>query len=344
MIKGLVSIIVPCYNGQRYLAQTLRSVLLQTYQHWECILIDDGSTDRSGEIFSACAMGDARFSYFRQENQGLAAARNAGIERCQGEFIQFLDADDILMARKLEEGILRLNAETDLGAVHTDYAYFKAPSQYFQMLPARFPAEDPLRCFLLYWDVSFLVPAHAFLFRQSVFENTRFDPSLGSSAEDVDSWIRIASHGVRFGYIDKVLVVYRITESSASSAGVAVLTNKIRIAEQYVANPAFATYADELAVVMQVQRQRLAMALFRDKEFRQGFRVMSMEWRNARWSARTKMVGWLLSMMVLSRDQVAEMRAWIVRNTGIRWGAWSTFRPWAPSESLRVLLEATEDK
>src|SRR5690606_40203485 len=97
----LVSIIVPCYNYGHYLLETLNSVKSQIFKDWECIIIDDGSTDPTAEVAREATRIDRRFRYYYQENKGLAAARNSGILRSRGEFIQFLDADDFISPNKL---------------------------------------------------------------------------------------------------------------------------------------------------------------------------------------------------------------------------------------------------
>ncbi|UMQ40263.1 glycosyltransferase family 2 protein [Chryseobacterium sp. Y16C] len=89
-----VSIIVPCYNQAQYLDECLRSILEQSYQDWECIIIDDGSPDNTEETAKKWIEKDARFKYLKKENEGVSSARNFGIERAQGEWILPLDGDD----------------------------------------------------------------------------------------------------------------------------------------------------------------------------------------------------------------------------------------------------------
>jgi len=90
-----VSIVTPVYNGERFLAETIDSVLAQTYEDWEMLIINDGSSDRSVEIAQSYADKDLRIKVFSQENAGSAAARNNGIRRAQGRYIALLDADDL---------------------------------------------------------------------------------------------------------------------------------------------------------------------------------------------------------------------------------------------------------
>lgn len=95
MIDGLVSIITPCYNAERYIAETIESVLGQTYPHWEMIVVDDGSSDSSADIAERYAAADARIRVSRQANAGTACARNAAMREAQGRYIALLDADDV---------------------------------------------------------------------------------------------------------------------------------------------------------------------------------------------------------------------------------------------------------
>ena len=92
----LVSIIVPVYNGDRYLRACIHSVQAQTYPTWEMLLVDDGSTDASGSLCDAFAAEDSRIRVFHRENGGVSAARNTGLDAVQGEFVAFLDADDVM--------------------------------------------------------------------------------------------------------------------------------------------------------------------------------------------------------------------------------------------------------
>ena len=95
MQAGLVSIITPCYNGEKYLAQTIECVLAQTHEQWEMIIIDDGSKDNSAAVVREYAEKDSRITLLQQENAGSAAARNNGIRNANGQYIALLDADDL---------------------------------------------------------------------------------------------------------------------------------------------------------------------------------------------------------------------------------------------------------
>ena len=94
MENKLISIIVPIYNVENYLRQCLDSILNQTYQNFECLLINDGSPDNSADICREYAIKDSRFKYFEKENGGLSDARNYGIRQSTGSYLTFVDSDD----------------------------------------------------------------------------------------------------------------------------------------------------------------------------------------------------------------------------------------------------------
>ena len=100
--KEKVSIVIPCYNQAIYLPETLESVLNQTYDNWECIIVNDGSPDDTEEVAKKWLDKDSRFKYLFKENGGLSSARNAGIEIAEGEWILPLDCDDLIANKYLE--------------------------------------------------------------------------------------------------------------------------------------------------------------------------------------------------------------------------------------------------
>lgn len=105
MTEGLVSIITPCYNGGKYISETIESVMAQSYKNWEMLIVDDGSKDNSADIVNSYSVKDQRIKLIQQENRGSAAARNNGIRQASGQYIALLDADDLWMPKFLEKQI-----------------------------------------------------------------------------------------------------------------------------------------------------------------------------------------------------------------------------------------------
>lgn len=120
MKPGLVSIITPCYNGAKYIGETIDSVISQTYPDWEMIIVDDGSKDNSAQIVREYAEKDSRITLVQQENAGSAAARNNGIRRAEGQYMALLDADDLWHPDFLEKQIAFMK-EKDAVCVFCSY-------------------------------------------------------------------------------------------------------------------------------------------------------------------------------------------------------------------------------
>ena len=101
----LISVIVPCYNQANFLDETLNSILNQSYTNWECIIVNDGSPDDTENVAQKWTNKDHRFQHISKENGGLSSARNSGLEVAKGDFIQFLDSDDLLSSDKFQQSI-----------------------------------------------------------------------------------------------------------------------------------------------------------------------------------------------------------------------------------------------
>jgi glycosyltransferase involved in cell wall biosynthesis len=122
MTKELVSIVTPCYNSAKYIAQTIESVLAQTYQNWEMIIVDDCSIDNSVQIISIYQKKDPRIKLYKTKvcSSSPVVPRNMGIEKSAGQYIAFLDSDDVWLPNKLENQIKLFNGK-DIGLVYSNY-------------------------------------------------------------------------------------------------------------------------------------------------------------------------------------------------------------------------------
>lgn len=216
MNNNLISIIIPCYNQGRFLNETILSVYNQTYSNWECIIINDGSTDDSEEIVNRWAVKDNRFKYFYKENAGVSSARNLGLEKVNGNYIQFLDSDDLLESRKLELSILSLikSQKESEKIVISNFRMFtnnpeKSLKPFCNLNPQLFNFES-----LLYqWNDDFSIPIHAGLFHSSLFRSIRFPENL-TAQEDWIVWVNLFKSGCEAIFIDQPLALYRMNPSS----------------------------------------------------------------------------------------------------------------------------------
>ena len=104
-----VSIVIPCYNGEATIGETLQSIQQQAFQDWEAIAVNDGSTDGSADLIRQHQVSDSRIQLIEQENQGPSAARNLGLAVAKGKFVNFLDADDLLLPDMLQRMVQKLD-------------------------------------------------------------------------------------------------------------------------------------------------------------------------------------------------------------------------------------------
>jgi glycosyltransferase involved in cell wall biosynthesis len=127
-VEGVVSIIIPVFNAEKFLAAAVQSVLAQTFSRWELFLIDDGSRDRSPEIAKALAASDSRIHYLEhpdQQNHGMCSTRNLGVQHSRGEFVALLDADDFWLPNKLDEQFRLMAAHPEAAMVCGDSIYIE---------------------------------------------------------------------------------------------------------------------------------------------------------------------------------------------------------------------------
>ncbi|HEY7553510.1 MAG TPA: glycosyltransferase [Candidatus Binatia bacterium] len=206
-----ISTIVPLYNGERFIRDAIESVLCQTFQDFEVIVVDDGSTDRGKDIVLAI---DGPVKYLQQENCGTAVARNRGFLASRGEFIAFLDQDDRWYPRKLEIQTSLLGSNSELGTVYSDvdlidelgnvleHEYLKnrrlpdSESEFLSVFP-KFPQPHPY-------------PSTILMRRQVFSESGMFDPFFKENChEDTELWFRIVGRKLGGFYFHPESLVQR---------------------------------------------------------------------------------------------------------------------------------------
>ncbi|WP_167361006.1 glycosyltransferase [Pseudomonas citronellolis] len=212
----LISVVMPCYNQARYLPQSIASVLAASRHPLEIIVVDDGSTDPRTERLLAEAeqMAPGVVRIHRQTNQGLSGARNSGIALARGQFIQLLDADDLLSPGKLDAQVAQLQVNPNLDVSVCNFLLCDESRSDFSK-PGEAIAQFDLteQDFLYRWERGFCIPIHCGLFQRRVFGESPFD-THARAKEDWLFWTSLALGGARFGYIHGHWAIYRQHDGS----------------------------------------------------------------------------------------------------------------------------------
>jgi len=204
MSLPLISCLVPVFNGERYLGEALDSILAQTYEAIELIVVDDGSTDGTGEVVAH--YGD-RVGYVRQNNQGAPTARNVGLSMAAGEFVAFLDADDLWHPEKLERQMARFEARSELDLCVTHLQRFWIP----ELETERKRFQDHRFAEVLPGYVT-----QTLLARRSLFNSVgNFDTSR-RVGDPMDWFLRAAEQGAVMELLPDLLVYQRMHENNLS--------------------------------------------------------------------------------------------------------------------------------
>ena len=209
MVK--VSVIIPAYNGDRFIGEAINGVLNQTYKDYEIIVVDDGSTDNTAQIVNQ--YGD-RIQYFSQANQGVAASRNFGFKAAVGEYIAFLDQDDVFLPHKLDSQVALLEQNPSLGMVNSGWSIVNQQGEFQSEVQPWLQIPDLSLANLIIWKPVFL---GAMLFRRNWLERSPgFNPAL-EQTPDVDLVLRLAAMGCTADWVEETTVKYRQHEENASN-------------------------------------------------------------------------------------------------------------------------------
>lgn len=225
MLSPLVSIIVPCFKQAQYLPEALDSVLAQTYPYWECIIVDDGSPDNTEEVSKTYCAKDDRFKYVRKENGGHSSARNFGLKFAKGDYLQYLDCDDLLEKRKFELQINQLRKENFLHEVISvvKHLYFvKDDMNQIIEKNSSHPKichdyDNPMDLIIESWQYFSGFVVHSWLWsKELVIKTGNWNESL-SKNEDGEYFSRILSLAKKVKFCDNTCVYYRHNASSMSN-------------------------------------------------------------------------------------------------------------------------------
>lgn len=231
METPLVSVVIPVYNGEAFVAQAIESVLAQTWSNVELIVVNDGSTDRSAEVVANYA---DRLVLIEQENRGVAAARNAGMQQARGAFVALLDQDDWWRPEKLARQVPLMLANPRIGLVHTAVDHYdQSRGEWVGPLnPQARPDRLVGFCFpRLLMDNQ--IYNSTVLLRAEVLRQVGLcDLSIrGNTVQDYDLWLRIARHW-ELAYVPEPLVVFRIHGTHGTWDRQRMLSEEARLLER----------------------------------------------------------------------------------------------------------------
>lgn len=224
-----VSVIVPAYNPGPYLDEAIQSVIAQTFTDWECIVVDDGST----EDLSPVEKMDPRVRLIRQPNRGVSAARNNAIMNSTGEFIAFLDADDLFLPTKLEKQIEVMKGDPEIGYCHTSFRRVDAASAD---LGPGYECFASGTCTEMLERGGFLCGTSV-VSRRAIAVAGLFDPLL-RSAEDYDLALRVARF-FRTAHLPEELYLYRQLGASASADWARMRASLRNVQERFLLSAKF---------------------------------------------------------------------------------------------------------
>lgn len=206
----MVSVIVPAYNAERWLDAAVASVTAQTVRDWELVLVDDGSTDGTPALCDRLAAGDRRIRILHTTNGGLSAARNNGLDVACGEWVTFLDADDLLHPRFLET-MLSAARRTGADIVNCAMLEFHGETVPFAEIkePPHIGSYTPVQAlrFGMYQRHGIHTSAWGKIYRWGLWETERFTP--GTWYEDLDAFYRVWTRCRKFAQLDVALYAYR---------------------------------------------------------------------------------------------------------------------------------------
>jgi glycosyltransferase involved in cell wall biosynthesis len=209
-----VSVVMPVYNGERFIAEAVRSVLASDFRDYELLILDDGSTDRSLAVARQIAGDDARVRIIELPHGGIAATRNAGLEHARADYIANLDSDDAMFPHRLGLQVAYLDAHPECVAVGSRSVVVDADSKPVGMGGRYFTHEDIDRS-LLAGNGGAIGNDTAMIRKKAAVAVGGYAPQLRTSGEDHDMWLRLAEAG-RLVCLPDVLNRYRIHQSNAS--------------------------------------------------------------------------------------------------------------------------------
>lgn len=255
-----ISVIVPSYNVEKYLAEALDSVAAQTYPDWECIIVDDGSTDGTADVARSYCRKDSRFTLVSQENRGLSGARNAGVANASGEFLLPLDADDRIAPRYMELAMKVFEERPETKLVYGGARLFGDKNEPWKLPEYNYELFLSGNC----------IYCTSFFRRSDAVAAGLYDETFRSGYEDWDFLLRLLRADSVVFKIPQVMFYYR--QHRNGSLLTAAVGNEEQLIKRIVAKypQIYKPYQDKVALLMRPYMQMEAYKAEKAKKKERG--------------------------------------------------------------------------
>lgn len=274
----MVSIVIPVYNDERYIQESVESALNQDYENLEVIVVDDGSTDATPEILKE--FGE-RIRYIRQENQGTAAALNNGIRHAKGSLIAWLSSDDLFLPGKIKHQVRKFQEEPFLALVYTDWIMIDSQGRELKVVRSPCPPPESFAIEMLRGN---FINGSSVLIRRDCFEKVGYFDEALLTDSDGDMWFRLLENGCRFGHVPTPLTKYRWHSGNLSHRYKLHQTCKdqvrSRALQAFSAQELFGDLLEKKRIGVDLAYERLAFTLARQFLFRAASAAMKTSMQN----------------------------------------------------------------
>ncbi|WP_293128815.1 glycosyltransferase [Microcoleus sp. bin38.metabat.b11b12b14.051] len=304
-----VSVVIPAYNCDRYISRAVDSVVNQTYQDWEVIVVDDGSTDNTRQFLEPYR--DV-INYVYQENKGAAIARNRGCELAKGEFIAFLDADDFFLPEKLAKQIACFEEFPSLGMVQNGWLMV---DEHGRDICAAMPWEATPNLDLETFVVYKTVRPSAMMLRREWWERLGgFDPRFPPT-EDLDFALRLGLKGCKCVWLKEILTCYRQHDRNLMSGGQKVMKSMETVMEQFFARP---DLPDRIRRLKKAERYKclvwIAWRMYRDGYLAEMVECLQKSLYYTPFTGTETVFKWLENFRVASEEYGSNFDAYALTN------------------------------
>lgn len=254
-----VSLLVAAYNAELFIEETIRSVVTQTHNDWELIVVDDGSTDGTAGIVKQWAQNDSRIKLLRQFNKGASCARNYAFSQSTGDYIVILDADDCILPDKLESQCRHLDSNLIYGVVYGDTWHCDEKKSHIILESKKFPSQHVEGDIFEKIILGNIFAVHSAMVRRECVTHVGLHDESQDLIGDWDLWVRVAEH-YRFLYDPNPVAEYRLHGgmSARSDSAKKQFLQRIGVAKKIVLMPRYSQINNRIKSLFVMSNARYA--------------------------------------------------------------------------------------